>query len=173
MVLYKVNKSIPVDLDKYKMKYKIINSDKDILLIQVTLIPKYIIELCNEISTYLNMKAKSLYVNFDILQKLIKYKLINIPKNTIIIENKSNEIIINKIIDNKIVESYTVSKLLNYDTIIQNINKDFNEIYYYGLKDYNLCFKYIDFNNKLKVFKENNLLDKEKIEYINSLGVTI
>lgn len=92
MVLYKVNKSIPVDLDKYKMNYKIINSDKDILLIQVTLIPKYIIELCNEISTYLNMKTKSLHVNFDILQKLIKYKLINIPKNTIIIENKSNEI---------------------------------------------------------------------------------
>ena len=64
MILYKVSKDIPIDTNKYKMKYKTINSDKDRLLVQVILVPKYLIELCNEISNYLNMKAISIIFEF-------------------------------------------------------------------------------------------------------------
>ncbi len=179
MILYKVSKDIPININKYKMKYKTINLDKDLLLAQVILVPKYLIDLCNEISNNLNMKAISLYLNFDILQKIIKYKLISIPDNTIIIENKANEIIINKIIDNIVFESYIIQKSENYQMMIYNLIKDFDNIYYYGfrdfkeIEDYNLDFKYINLNYTLKVFKEDNLLDKERAEYINSLGVII
>lgn len=179
MLLYEVSKDIPININKYKMKYKTINLDEYVLLVQVILVPKYLIKLCNEISNHLNMKPISLHLNFDILQKIIKYKLISIPNNTIIIENKANEIIINKIIDNIVFESYIIQKSLNYEMMIYNLIKDFNNIYYYGfrnfkeIKDYNLDFKYINLNNKLKVFKENNLLDEDRTKYINSLGAII
>lgn len=179
MLLYEVGKDIPININEYKMKYKIVNIDKDVLLVQVILVPKYLIKLCNEISNYLNMKAISLYLNFDILQKIIKSNLINIPNNTIIIENKYNEIIINKIIDNIVLESYIIQKSSNYELMIYNLIKDFTNIYYYGIKnfkeieDYNLDFKYINLNYTLKVFKEDNLLDEDRSKYINSLGVII
>lgn len=179
MILYKVSKDIPININKYKIKYKTIDLDKDLLLAQVILVPKYLIDLCNEISNNLNMKAISLYLNFDILQKIIKYKLISIPDNTIIIENKVNEIIINKVIDNIVFESYMIQKSENFQMMIYNLIKDFDNIYYYGFRDfkeieyYNLDFKYINLNYTLKVFKEDNLLDEERSEYINSLGVII
>ena len=94
-------------------------------------------------------------------------------------ENRANEIIINKIIDNTVLESYIIQKSVNYQMMIYNLIKDFDNIYYYGfrefkeIEDYNLDFKYINLNYTLKVFKEDNLLDEERAEYINSLGVII
>ncbi len=179
MILYEVSKDIPIDTNKYKMKYKTINSDKDRLLVQVILVPKYLIELCNEISNYLNMKAMSIYLNFDILQKIIKSNLIDIHNNSIVMENRANEIIINKIIDNTVLESYIIQKVLNYEVMLYNLIKDFDNIYYYGFRDFkyikehNLNFKYINLDYKLKVFKDNNLLDEDSSKYINSLGAII
>lgn len=180
MIIYEINQYIPVNLDDYKLKYKIISSNNDELNVQVILFPNYLINLCNEIASKLGMKSKSININFDILQKLIKLKKINlICKNSVIIENRKNEIIVNKIEGISILESYTLKKSYNIENQIYDLTKEYNEIYYYGdehfieVEKFNLDIKYIDLNNKLKLIKSRTLLLESRSKYINCIGVML
>lgn len=180
MVIYEINQYIPVNLDDYKLKYKIISSNNDELNVQVILFPNYLINLCNEIASKLGMKSKSININFDILQKLIKLKKINlICKNSVIIENRKNEIIVNKIEGISILESYTLKKSYNIENQIYDLTKEYSEIYYYGdehfieVEKFNLDIKYIDLNNKLKLIKSRTVLLESRSKYINCIGVIL
>ena len=180
MIIYEINQYIPVNLDDYKLKYKIISSNNDELNVQVILFPNYLINLCNEIASKLGMKSKSININFDILQKLIKLKKINlICKNSVIIENRKNEIIVNKIEGISILESYILKKSYNIENQIYDLTKEYNEIYYYGdenfieVEKFNLDIKYIDLNNKLKLIKSRTVLLESRSKYINCIGVML
>ena len=67
---------MPIDFDNYIIKYKKIINEKEEELIQGILLPMSIKSLCDNISKKLKIKNKYLNINFDILDKLIKNKLI-------------------------------------------------------------------------------------------------
>ena len=59
--------------------------------LQIILFPKEIEKICLDIATGLNLKHKYLNMNFDIIQKLIDKKKIDLGhENCMIIENKRN-----------------------------------------------------------------------------------
>ena len=90
-VNFEIVKDMPVNIEHYVIKYKVLNLQKNIMDIQLILFPKYIEKICTEIAQNLNIKRKYLNMNFDIIQKLIDKKKIDLGhENCIIIENKRN-----------------------------------------------------------------------------------
>ncbi|MGO0903650.1 hypothetical protein ACYZFO_10290 [Clostridioides difficile] len=89
MIEFEITQYIPININDYSIKYKVINSSHDKLNIQVILFPKIIIQLIKSISTNLNLNPKAININFDILQKLINLDLIeNFLEEGVFIECK-------------------------------------------------------------------------------------
>lgn len=186
MIEFEITQYIPININNYSIKYKIINSSKDKLNIQVILFPKNIINIIKIISESLNMNPKAININFDILQKLISLNLVdNFIEDGVFIECKKNQFIINITKNKKIEETYLLSKeIKSYDSVKKLISR-FNYVYYYGIDN---CFideylkdteKIVEVNplklkNKIRV--ENNF-DKDlmdtSINYISSIGMII
>lgn len=89
MIEFEITQYIPININSYSIKYKVINSTNDKLNIQVILFPKSIIQLVESISKSINMNPKAININFDILQKLINLDLIeNFSEEGVFIECK-------------------------------------------------------------------------------------
>ena len=151
LIKFNINQYMHINIDDYVIEYKIINQINKIAKIQVILFPKYLIDLCKSISKNLRIKSQIINVNYDILQKLIELNIIiNLQSNLLFIENRSKEIIFNKVIDKKICESYVLSKGEQCINYINNLDHNIDQIYYYGLED-----KMI--NNEIDSFSSLNI----------------
>ena len=132
---FEIVKDMPVNIEHYVIKYKVLNLQKNIMDIQLILFPKYIEKICTEIAQNLNIKRKYLNMNFDIIQKLIDKKKIDLGhENCMIIENKRNYIILNSVKQRKIYTSTVFEKYGNEDYILSFLEKDIH-IFYYGKED--------------------------------------
>lgn len=186
MIEFEITQYIPININNYSIKYKVINSKNDKLNIQVILFPKSIIQLIKNISENLNMNPKTININFDILQKLINLNLIeNFSEEGVFIECKKSQLIINITKDKKIRETYLLSKEGKSYEFIKRLLRDFKYVYYYGIENCFIegYFKYTDksievnpLRLKDKVKVENNFdadLEDNRINYINSIGMII
>lgn len=186
MIEFEITQYIPININNYSIKYKVINSKNDKSNIQVILFPKSIIQLIKNISENLNMNPKTININFDILQKLINLNLIeNFSEEGVFIECKKSQLIINITKDKKIRETYLLSKEGKSYEFIKRLLRDFKYVYYYGIENCFIeeYFKYTDksievnpLRLKDKVKVENNFdadLEDNRINYINSIGMII
>lgn len=177
LLKYEIGDHMNLNLQNYIIKYKKIINNKTESSIQGILFPKKYVDICNSISENLKIKKKYLYINFDILQKLIDLKFIELSQyknmRIIIIENRENDIIINSIINNKIIDSYCIDKN-NNEYFIKQLLCD-KDTYYYGIND--------EFIRELKVQKLNlkkqlilhssDSIDDIILRHISSLGMVI
>ncbi|HEK4577678.1 TPA: pilus assembly protein PilM [Clostridioides difficile] len=186
MIEFETTQYIPININNYSIKYKVINSKNDKLNIQVILFPKSIIQLIKNISENLNMNPKTININFDILQKLINLNLIeNFSEEGVFIECKKSQLIINITKDKKIRETYLLSKEGKSYEFIKRLLRDFKYVYYYGIENCFIeeYFKYTDksievnpLRLKDKVKVENNFdadLEDNRINYISNIGMII
>ncbi|PPV19228.1 pilus assembly protein PilM [Clostridioides difficile] len=186
MIEFEITQYIPININNYSIKYKVINSKNDKLNIQVILFPKSIIQLIKNISENLNMNPKTININFDILQKLINLNLIeNFSEEGVFIECKKSQLIINITKDKKIRETYLLSKEGKSYEFIKRLLRDFKYVYYYGIENCFIeeYFKYTDksievnpLRLKDKVKVENNFdadLEDNRINYISNIGMII
>ena len=175
LIKYEINKYIPIDLQNYIIKYKKITDFNDKNLVQGILFPKKFVHICNEIGEKLEIKKKYLNINFDILQKILDMSLINLcslDKKIIVIENRQEDMILNKIYNNQIIESYLVNK--NDKNNILNINDEENT-YYFGINDdymKNIQAKEITIKNKLLLDSNKEVID-ENNHYLCAWGMII
>ena len=105
---------MPLNLQNYVIKYKENINTKGKGSVQGILFPKKYVDICKSISENLKIKKKYLYINFDILQKLIDLRVIDLSNSNddkvTIIENRGQDMILNTVFDKKIIESYVVEK---------------------------------------------------------------
>lgn len=137
LIKFEINAYIPLDLDKYSIKYKKIVNEMGQELIQGILLPKNIINICLNLGNELKIKNKQLNVDFDILDKLMKKNLIvDFEEKQIcyVVENRETDVIINSCYNNQVIQSYIRSKDDRTKQYLDNLcNK--NKSYYYGLND--------------------------------------
>lgn len=182
-IKYEVIKHIPININEYEIKYKILNKENNIASIQVILFPKYLINLCKNMSKILGIRAKTINVNFDNIQKLIEQKLIkNLQENAIILELRKDEILLNKVIKNKILESYVVPKNLSITNHINSLDEYIKDVYTYGdealntenLSEFNnLNISKIILNTTNKKVIISSELNQDTNKYINTIGMVI
>ena len=171
LIKFEINQYMPIDLQNYIVRYKKIKEIEDKEVIQGILFPRKFVTICNEISKKINIRHKYLNINFDILQKMISTRSINIcgSKVSNIIENRKNDLIINKIYNNQIIESYILSKDYANREFINNLSQS-ESTYYYGISDdYIKYTKKLEVNSKLNLHNDGNLIDN--INYLNELGM--
>lgn len=153
LIKYEIGSYMPLNLQNYVIKYKKIINTKGKGSVQGILFPKKYVEICKSISEKLKIKKKYLYINFDILQKLINLRVIDLCNSNddkvTIIENRDQDMILNTVFNKKIIESYVVEKN-NTQYSINKSSYDENT-YYYGISD--------DFINSLEI-KKLNIKDK-------------
>lgn len=141
-IKFEIGQDMPVNLENYIVKYKILNKTKDTMDLQVILFPKDIEKICNEIAENIGIKRKYLNINFDIVQKLISKNQLNLNYDICaIIENLNNDIILNLMENQKIYTSNVFEKEGNADYILKFFDEDIH-IFYYGIED--------DFLNQIK-----------------------
>ncbi len=186
MIEFEITQYIPININNYSIKYKVINATNDKLNVQVILFPKSIIQLIKNISESLNMNPKVININFDILQKLINLNLIeNFSAEGVFIECKKNQFIINITKGKKIEETYLLSKEIKSYESVRKLLNSFKYIYYYGIgnnfieeyfkgTDKSIKINPLRLNDKVRV--ENNFdteLEDSSINYISSIGMII
>ncbi len=186
MIEFEITQYIPININNYSIKYKVINATNDKLNVQVILFPKSIIQLIKNISESLNMNPKVININFDILQKLINLNLIeNFSAEGVFIECKKNQFIINITKGKKIEETYLLSKEIKSYESVRKLLSSFKYIYYYGIgnnfieeyfkgTDKSIKINPLRLNDKVRV--ENNFdteLEDSSINYISSIGMII
>ena len=175
LIKYEINKYMPIDLQNYMINYKKIIDFQGKELIQGVLFPRKFVDICKEISEKIKVKKTYLHINFDILQKIIDMNLFEVCNSNndkaIIIENRSEDMILNKVFNNKIIESYTVNK----NDKMNFINTFTNNIYYFGIDDdyiKSLDIKKIELKNKLILNKEKDKLDVT-LDYLCVWGMIV
>lgn len=186
MIEFEITQYIPININNYSIKYKVINATNDKLNVQVILFPKSIIQLIKNISESLSMNPKVININFDILQKLINLNLIeNFSQEGVFIECKKNQFIINITKGKKIEETYLLSKEIKSYESVRKLLSSFKYIYYYGIgnnfieeyfkgTDKSIKINPLRLNDKVRV--ENNFdteLEDSSINYISSIGMII
>lgn len=180
-VNFEIVKDMPVNIEHYLIKYKVLNLQKNIMDIQLILFPKYIEKICTEIAQSLNIKRKYLNINFDIIQKLIDKKKIDLSdENCMIIENKRNSIILSSVKQRKIYTSTVFEKDGNEDYILNFLEKDMH-IFYYGredsfiknIRENEFCVDKLNLNLKVNNLSIGETVDKDSKEYIINIGVVV
>ncbi len=169
LIKYEINDYMPINLHKYIIKYTKIRDIKGKVTIQAILFPKKYVEICDEISENLEISKKYLHINFDILQKVIDSKFISIPyDNTIILENRLDNLIFNKIINHKIIESYILDKDIRNE-LFKN-----ESIFYFGEEDEFIQYLGIQ-KVKLQGIKSKEIEDttNNTLKYLNSWGMIL
>ena len=178
---FEIVKDMPVNIEHYVIKYKILNLQKNIMDIQLILFPKYIEKICTEIAQNLNIKRKYLNMNFDIIQKLIDKKKINLGhENCMIIENKRNYIILNSVKQRKIYTSTVFEKYGNEDYILSFLEKDIH-IFYYGkedsfiknIKENEFCVDKLNLNLKVNSLNKEDTVDNIINQNLINIGVVV
>ena len=180
-VNFEIVKDMPVNIEHYVIKYKVLNLQKNIMDIQLILFPKYIEKICTEIAQSLNIKRKYLNMNFDIIQKLIDKKKINLGhENCMIIENKRNYIILNSVKQRKIYTSTVFEKYGNEDYILSFLEKDIH-IFYYGkedsfiknIKENEFCVDKLNLNLKVNSLNKEDTVDNIINQNLINIGVVV
>ena len=163
LIKYEIGDPIYLDLQNYVIKYKKIINTKGKGSIQGILFPKKYVDICKSISEKLKIKKKYLYINFDILQKLIDMKIIDLLqdgyKKITIIENRKRDMVLNTVCNKKIIESYVVDKANSQYSINQF---SYDNTYYYGINDdfiERLQIKKLDIKNKLISNNSEGIVD--------------
>ena len=133
----------------------------------------------------MNIKAKIINVNFDILQKLIDHRIINMNSDKcIFLEIRKDELLLNKIINGKVYESYILPKNNYSREYINKLGYTMKTIYYYGKEGLALddedTFKLenVEINPVILNMSNKNIsisknLDQDVSKYINSIGIVI
>ncbi|MDU2111881.1 MAG: hypothetical protein E7E92_05115, partial [Clostridiales bacterium] len=174
-------KDMPVNIEHYVIKYKVLNLQKNIMDIQLILFPKYIEKICTEIAQNLNIKRKYLNMNFDIIQKLIDKKKIDLGhENCMIIENKRNYIILNSVKQRKIYTSTVFEKYGNEGYILSFLEKDIH-IFYYGkedsfiknIKENEFCVDKLNLNLKVNSLNKEDTVDNIINQNLINIGVVV
>ena len=180
-VNFEIVKDMPVNIEHYVIKYKVLNLLKNIMDIQLILFPKYIEKICTEIAQNLNIKRKYLNMNFDIIQKLIDKKKIDLGhENCMIIENKRNYIILNSVKQRKIYTSTVFEKYGNEDYILSFLEKDIH-IFYYGkedsfiknIKENEFCVDKLNLNLKVNSLNKEDTVDNIINQNLINIGVVV
>ena len=180
-VNFEIVKDMPVNIEHYVIKYKVLNLQKNIMDIQLILFPKYIEKICTEIAQNLNIKRKYLNMNFDIIQKLIDKKKIDLGhENCMIIENKRNYIILNSVKQRKIYTSTVFEKYGNEDYILSFLEKDIH-IFYYGkedsfiknIKENEFCVDKLNLNLKVNRLNKEDTVDNIINQNLINIGVVV
>ena len=180
-IKFEIGQDMPINLESYIIKYKILNKYKDTMDLQVILFPKYIEQICNQIAENIGIKHKYLNINYDILNKLIFRKKLNLNcDKCIIIENLENEIILNSVKNRKVYNSNVFEKEVNMDYVLKFLEKDIN-IFYYGLEDNFLNqikekgfnVDKLKFNLKLNTLWTEKIVDKDINNYIICIGLVV
>lgn len=180
-VNFEIVKDMPVNIEHYLIKYKVLNLQKNIMDIQLILFPKYIEKICTEIAQNLNIKRKYLNMNFDIIQKLIDKKKIDLGhENCMIIENKRNYIILNSVKQRKIYTSTVFEKYGNEDYILSFLEKDIH-IFYYGkedsfiknIKENEFCVDKLNLNLKINSLNKEDTVDNIINQNLINIGVVV
>ena len=180
-VNFEIVKDMPVNIEHYLIKYKVLNLQKNIMDIQLILFPKYIEKICTEIAKNLNIKRKYLNMNFDIIQKLIDKKKIDLGhENCMIIENKRNYIILNSVKQRKIYTSTVFEKYGNEDYILSFLEKDIH-IFYYGkedsfiknIKENEFCVDKLNLNLKVNSLNKEDTVDNIINQNLINIGVVV
>ena len=180
-VNFEIVKDMPVNIEHYVIKYKVLNLQKNIMDIQLILFPKYIEKICTEIAQNLNIKRKYLNMNFDIIQKLIDKKKIELGhENCMIIENKRNYIILNSVKQRKIYTSTVFEKYGNEDYILSFLEKDIH-IFYYGkedsfiknIKENEFCVDKLNLNLKINSLNKEDTVDNIINQNLINIGVVV
>ena len=180
-VNFEIVKDMPVNIEHYLIKYKVLNLQKNIMDIQLILFPKYIEKICTEIAQNLNIKRKYLNMNFDIIQKLIDKKKIDLGhENCMIIENKRNYIILNSVKQRKIYTSTVFEKYGNEDYILSFLEKDIH-IFYYGkedsfiknIKENEFCVDKLNLNLKVNSLNKEDTVDNIINQNLINIGVVV
>ena len=180
-VNFEIVKDMPVNIEHYVIKYKVLNLQKNIMDIQLILFPKYIEKICTEIAQNLNIKRKYLNMNFDIIQKLIDKKKIDLGhENCMIIENKRNYIILNSVRQRKIYTSTVFEKYGNEDYILSFLEKDIH-IFYYGkedsfiknIKENEFCVDKLNLNLKANSLNKDDTVDNIINQNLINIGVVV
>ena len=180
-VNFEIVKDMPVNIEHYVIKYKVLNLQKNIMDIQLILFPKYIEKICTEIAQNLNIKRKYLNMNFDIIQKLIDKKKIDLGhENCMIIENKRNYIILNAVKQRKIYTSTVFEKYGNEDYILSFLEKDIH-IFYYGkedsfiknIKENEFCVDKLNLNLKVNSLNKEDTVDNIINQNLINIGVVV
>lgn len=178
---FEIVKDMPVNIEYYVIKYKVLNLQKNIMDIQLILFPKYIEKICTEIAQNLNIKRKYLNMNFDIIQKLIDKKKIDLGhENCMIIENKRNYIILNSVKQRKIYTSTVFEKYGNEDYILSFLEKDIH-IFYYGkedsfiknIKENEFCVDKLNLNLKVNSLNKEDTVDNIINQNLINIGVVV
>ena len=178
---FEIVKDMPFNIEHYVIKYKILNLQKNIMDIQLILFPKYIEKICTEIAQNLNIKRKYLNMNFDIIQKLIDKKKIDLGhENCMIIENKRNYIILNSVRQRKIYTSTVFEKYGNEDYILSFLEKDIH-IFYYGredsfiknIKENEFCVDKLNLNLKINSLNKEDTVDNIINQNLINIGVVV
>ena len=173
-VNFEIVKDMPVNIEHYVIKYKVLNLQKNIMDIQLILFPKYIEKICTEIAQNLNM-------SFDIIQKLIDKKKIDLGhENCMIIENKRNYIILNSVKQRKIYTSTVFEKYGNEDYILSFLEKDIH-IFYYGkedsfiknIKENEFCVDKLNLNLKVNSLNKEDTVDNIINQNLINIGVVV
>ena len=133
----------------------------------------------------MNIKAKIINVNFDILQKLIDHRIINMNSDKcIFLEIRKDELLLNKVINGKVYESYILPKNNYSREYINKLGYTMKTIYYYGKEGLALddedTFKLenVEINPVILNMSNKNIsisknLDQDVSKYINSIGIVI
>ena len=180
-VNFEIVKDMPVNIEHYVIKYKVLNLQKNIMDIQLILFPKYIEKICTEIAQNLNIKRKYLNMNFDIIQKLIDKKKIDLGhENCMIIESKRNYIILNSVKQRKIYTSTVFEKYGNEDYILSFLEKDIH-IFYYGkedsfiknIKENEFCVDKLNLNLKVNSLNKEDTVDNIINQNLINIGVVV
>ena len=180
-VNFEIVKYMQVNIEHYVIKYKVLNLQKNIMDIQLILFPKYIEKICTEIAKNLNIKRKYLNMNFDIIQKLIDKKKIDLGhENCMIIENKRNYIILNSVKQRKIYTSTVFEKYGNEDYILSFLEKDIH-IFYYGkedsfiknIKENEFCVDKLNLNLKVNSLNKEDTVDNIINQNLINIGVVV
>ena len=178
---FEIVKDMPFNIEHYVIKYKVLNLQKNIMDIQLILFPKYIEKICTEIAQNLNIKRKYLNMNFDIIQKLIDKKKIDLGhENCMIIENKRNYIILNSVRQRKIYTSTVFEKYGNEDYILSFLEKDIH-IFYYGredsfiknIKENEFCVDKLNLNLKINSLNKEDTVDNIINQNLINIGVVV
>ncbi len=177
LIKFEINQYMPIDLQEYKIRYKIIKKDNKEIL-QSILFPRKFVDICNEISEKLKIKNKYLNVNFDILQKLINFNMINLTKNqndmnTVILENRLDDLIVNLIFNNQVLESYILVKNYSNKNLLLTLAENY-KLYYYGMTDdyiKSLDVERLKVDDKLQLYNNDGL--EECMNYVSTLGMII
>lgn len=178
---YQIVKDMPVNIEHYIVKYRILDLQKNIMDIQLILFPKYIEKICSEIAQSLNINCKYLNINFDIIQKLIAKNKIDLKyDDCIIIENKINSIILNSVNKRKIYTSSVFEKDGNINYILNFLKEDIH-IFYYGkedkfinqIKEKGFNVDKLNLNLKVNDLRKEQSVDKNNNQYIINIGVVV